>query len=78
MSEYDRIVRAQMVLERVSEVDFELLERCFEAGYDAGRWSISHDSLPRLLPVPLPQDCVRSRENGHALGLLDRREAFLT
>ena len=61
MSEYDRIVRDQMVLERVSDVDLELLERCFEAGYDAGRWSVSHDLLLRMLPVPLPPDCVRSR-----------------
>ena len=72
MKEYDRIVRDQMMLERVSDVDLDLLECCFEAGYDAGRWNVVHDSLLRLLPVPVPPDCVRSRENGHALGLLDR------
>ena len=73
MKEYDRIVHAQMMLERMSSVDLELLDRCFEAGYDAGRWNVVHDSHLRLLPVPVPSDCVRSRENGHALGLMDRQ-----
>ena len=72
MGEYDRIVRAQMLLERTSEVELSLLERCFEAGYDAGRWSVRRDSLSRLLPVPAPPDCERSRENGLVLGLIDR------
>ena len=72
MTGYDRIVRDQMALERISDVDLETLDLCFEAGYDAGRWSVSHDLLLRMLPVPLSPDCVRSRENGHALGLLDR------
>lgn len=72
MKEYDRIVRDQITLERMSSVDLELLECCFEAGYDAGRWNVVRDSHLRLLPVPTPADCVRSRENGRALGLLDR------
>ena len=75
MGEYDRIVGEQMALERMSSVDLALLERCFEAGYDFGRWDIRHDSLARLLPVPVPEDCVRSRANGLALGLIDRSVA---
>lgn len=72
MTEYDRIVRGQMALERLSDVDLEILDCCFEAGYDAGRWGIAHVSLSHLVPLPAPADCVRSRENGYALGVMDR------
>ncbi len=73
MTGYDRIVRDQMALERISDIDLETLDLCFEAGYDAGRWSVVR--APPTYHLQLPADCVRSRENGFALGMLDRCEA---
>lgn len=75
MTEYDRIVRDQMALERISDVDLETLDLCFEAGYDAGRWSVVRAPPAYHVQLQLPADCVRSRENGFALGVMDRREA---
>ena len=70
MTEYDRIVRAQMALERMPGVDLELLDRFFEAGYDAGRMGGGRGASARLDPET-PAYCVQSRENGLALGLMD-------